>query len=97
MHPKKYDGNSYNRGDMDYSGRNRNRDSMGRYSREGGYSEEGSYRGGSSYARGGMGGMRGGYSRDGGDMKERLEEMMHEAKDPKEREAIKRCMRELDD
>ena len=25
------------------------------------------------------------------------EEMMHEAKDPKEREAIKRCMRELED
>ena len=95
-------GSSYD-DDMMYSerrgrGRNARRDSMGRYSREGGYSEEsGMYRGGSSYARGGMGGMRGGYSRDGGDMKERLEEMMHEATDPKEREAIKRCMRELDD
>lgn len=81
-----YAGGSYARG----RGRNARRDSMGRYSREGGYSENDMM-----YARDGR--MRGGYSRDGGDMRERLEEMMNEATDPKEREAIKRCMRELDD
>ena len=90
-------GTSYARG----RGRNAKRDSMGRYSSDGGYSEEGgSYRGGSSYARGGQGGNRGGYggySRDGGDMMERLEEMMEEASTPKQREAIKRCMHEIEE
>lgn len=84
-------GTSYARG----RGRNARRDSMGRYSRDGGYSETDMM-----YARDGRSGNRGGYggySRDGGDMRERLEEMMYEAKDPKEREAIKRCMRELED
>ncbi len=101
-------GTSYARG----RGRNARRDSMGRYSREGGYSEEGGSYGGGSYAggrggqggggnRGGQGGGRGGssyggYSRDGSDMMERLEEMMEEASTPKEREAIKRCMHEID-
>ena len=56
------------------------RDSMGRYSRDGGVS----YRGG----------MRGGYSRDDGKhyMMEQLEEMMEEAEKPAEKEALRRCM-----
>ena len=102
-------GTSYARG----RGRNARRDSMGRYSREGGYSEEGGSYGGGSYAggrggqggggnRGGQGGGRGGssyggYSRDGGDLMERLEEMMEEASTTKERETIKRWMHEIDE
>ena len=95
--------------DMMYSerrgrGRNARRDSMGRYASEG-YGEEGSsYRGGSSYemdgssyARGGQGGGRGGYSR--GDAKEhimdKLGTMMQDA-DPEQREALKKCMREIE-
>lgn len=100
-------GSSYARGGRG-RGRNAKRDSMGRYSSEGGYSEEGgSYAGGrggqgGGGSRGGQGGSRGGssyggYSRDGGDMMERLEEMMEEASTPKQREAIKRCMHELDE
>lgn len=98
------EGGSYARGGRG-RGRNARRDSMGRYSREGGYSEEGGSYGGGSYGGGSYAGGRGssrgglsyaGYSRDGSDMMERLEEMMHEASDPKEREAIKRCMRELE-
>lgn len=78
-------GTSYDGGSSYARGRMRaKRDSMGRYSRDSGYRDMG-------------GSYRGGYSRDGGDMMERLEEMMHEATDPKEREAIKRCMKELDD
>lgn len=92
-------GNSYARG----RGRNAKRDSMGRYSREDGYSEEGgSYRGLSydddmSYARGGMRGGRGGYSRDEGkdEMMSMLGEMMEDA-NPKERQALKECMRALE-
>lgn len=85
--------------------RNAKRDSMGRYSSDGG-----SYRGGSSYedgmsydsssyARGGQGGNRGGYSRD--DAKEHLmekaEEMLEMAQDTKERRAIEKFMQEIDD
>lgn len=68
-------GNSYARG--------RKRDSMGRYSRDGGM----------SYARGGRG-----YSRDGGKdhMMEQLEKMMDEAGTEKEREAIRRCIAQLE-
>lgn len=97
-------GSSYRRG----RGRNAKRDSMGRYSSEDGYSEEGSsYRGGSSYdddmsyARGGQGGRgqggRGGYSRDEATdwMMRELGSMMEDA-DPKQREALKKCMRELE-
>lgn len=89
-------------------GRNARRDSMGRYaSEEGGSSyEEGgsSYRGGSSYemdgssyARGGQGGGRGGYSRDDAKdhMMKKLGAMMEDA-DPKQREALKECMREIE-
>lgn len=75
------DGSSYARGRM-----RAKRDSMGRYSREGGYAEEG------------RGGRRGGYSyKDKDDMLEHLHEMMDEAGSTKEREAIKRCIRELEE
>ena len=69
-------GSSYARGRVRYA----KRDSMGRYSRDGGVS----YRGG----------MRGGYSRDEGKhyMMEQLEEMMEEAEKPAEKEALRRCM-----
>ena len=78
-------GTSYDGGSSYARGRMRaKRDSMGRYSRDSGYRDMG-------------GSYRGGYSRDGSDMRDRLEEMMHEATDPKEREALKRCMKELDD
>lgn len=88
-------GSSYD-DDMMYSerrgrGRNAKRDSMGRYSSDGGY-DGGSYRGGqggSSY--------EGDYSRHG--FKDfamsTLGEMMENA-DPKEREALKECMRAIE-
>ena len=65
------------------------RDSMGRYSRDGGRY---SYDDDMSYAR--SRGYRGGYSRDNGKhyMMEQLEEMMDESEKPAEREALKRCM-----
>ena len=71
-------GSSYARG----RGRYARRDSMGRYSRDGGMM----YRDGR--------GMRGGYSRDDGKhyMMEQLEEMMEEAEKPAEKEALRRCM-----
>lgn len=97
-------GESYARG----RGRNARRDSMGRYSREGGMTEEGgSYRGGSyegsSYRRGGRGG-RGGYSREGGysmadgidDMMEKAEEMLEEAETPEQKQAIHKFIKELE-
>ena len=87
---------SYEMGGMSYDddimyserrgrGRNARRDSMGRYSSEGG-----SYEGGSSYERGG-------YSRDEATdwMMRELGSMMEDA-DPKQREALKKCMRELE-
>ena len=93
-------GNSYDDG-MSYArgrgrGRNARRDSMGRYSREGG----GSYRGGSSYddgmsyARGG----RGGYSRDSAKehMIGRIEDMMEETDDPKTKRALERCVQAIE-
>ena len=85
-------GGTYMRGssyddDMMYSerrgrGRNAKRDSMGRYSSEGG-----SYERGASYDDG--------YSRAKDDMMSMLGEMMEDAS-PKEREALKKCMRELE-
>ena len=87
-------GSSYARG----RGRYAKRDSMGRYSRDGGMS----YDDDMSYARGGRmgnrGGMRGGYSRDDGKeyMMEQLEEMMEQAQKPAEREALKKCMQALE-
>ena len=84
-----YDG--YDRGTSYARGRGRyaKRDSMGRYSRDGGMS----YDDDMSYARGGRGGNRG-YSRDDGKayMMERLEDMMEDAEKPAEKEALRRCM-----
>lgn len=81
-----YDG--YDRGTSYARGRGRyaKRDSMGRYSRDGGMS----YDDDMSYARGG----NRGYSRDDGKeyMMERLGELMDEAKKPAEKEALRRCM-----
>ena len=80
-------GSSYARG----RGRYAKRDSMGRYSRDGGMSYDDDV----SYARGGrMGGMRGGYSRDDAKsyMIEQIEEMMETAEKPTEKEALRRCM-----
>ena len=89
------DGMSYARG----RGRNAKRDSMGRYSREGGsYDDNMSYERGSSYARGGRGGRSGGYSRADAEeeMIEKLEDLMHYAESPKKREAIKRCIMQIE-
>ena len=90
-------GTSYARG----RGRNARRDSMGRYSRDDGMS----YDEGSSYARGGQGGRGGnmggrmGYSRDGAKehLMDKAEEMLEMTHDPKERKAIEKFMRELED
>ena len=92
------DGSSYARGGRG-RGRNVRRDSMGRYSREGGSYRGGSYDVGMPYEGGNRGG-RGGYSREGGYsmddgkeyMMEQLEEMMEEAENPAEKEALRRCM-----
>lgn len=95
-------GSSYARG----RGRNARRDSMGRYSSDGGSYNDGmsyeggsSYRGGSSYARGGQGGNRGGYSRDGAKehLIEKAEEMYDMASDEKERRVIKHFIKQLED
>jgi hypothetical protein len=93
MHGSSYDD------DMMYSerrgrGRNAKRDSMGRYSSEDGmsyddYSEENSYRGGSPYRSGSS------YAEGKDRMMSRLGEMMENA-DPKEREALKECMRAIE-
>ena len=65
------------------------RDSMGRYSSDGDYSEDDDY----SERR-----MGRGYSRDEATdrMMTRLGEMMSETDDPKQRETLKKCMRELE-
>lgn len=84
----RYDGgNSYQRGRRG----NVRRDSMGRYSRDGGYD------GGSSYARGGHGGR--GYSRDDAmeEMREQLEEMESMAKDEKTRQMVQRWKRQIEE
>lgn len=86
-------GTSYARG----RGRNARRDSRGRYSSEGGMS----YRGDMSYARDGRMMNRGGrgYSRDGAKehLMDKAEEMLEMTHDPKERKAIEKFMRELDE
>ena len=88
-----YDDGMHREGGYSYArgrGRYAKRDSMGRYSRDGGMS----YDDDMSYARGGRGGNRGGYSRDDCKhyMMEQLEEMMEEAEKPTEKEALRRCM-----
>lgn len=87
-------GSSYD-DDIAYSerrgrGRNARRDSMGRYSSDGGSYDGGYYRGGSSYD--------GGYSRNEAKdwMMSQLGEMIEDAADPKEREALKECMRAIE-
>ena len=76
-------GNSYARGR-----RYAKRDSMGRYSRDGGYSEDDDY----SERRGR------GYSRDEATdhLMRQLGSMMSETDDPKQRETLKKWMRELE-
>lgn len=95
-------GTSYARGRRG----NVKRDSMGRYSRDG-YRMEG----GSSYDRDGTGRSArrsvthgeydrvGGYSRDDAkhDMIEDLRKMINEAESEKERDALRRCMRALEE
>lgn len=84
------DGSSYAR-DGRGRGRNAKRDSMGRYSSDGG-----SYRGGSSYD-GGMRGGSGGYSRDEG--KEEVMELLDEAMamaDSETKQKIHRFKKELE-
>ena len=84
-------GTSYDDG-MSYArGRNAKRDSMGRYSRDMMHHDDMSYERGASYARGG-------YSRADAteQMIEKLENMMHYAETPKEREAIKRCIMQIE-
>ena len=80
-------GTSYDRGTSYARGRGRyaKRDSMGRYSRDDGYMR-----------RDGRG-MRDGYSRDDGKayMMEQLEDMMADAENPAEKEALRRCMEAL--
>lgn len=83
------DGMSYD-GGTSYRGRKRDR--MGRYSREG------SYAGGNSYeGRGGNRGGNRGYSRaDAKDhMIGRLEDMMEETENPREKEAFKRFIESM--
>lgn len=77
-------GSSYRRG----RGRNARRDSMGRYSRDGGYY------GGEFYGR--TDGGR--YSRDDGKdhLMKTIREMMDDAKNEREREAYRKAMKELE-
>ena len=87
-------------GEEGYSERGRRRDSMGRYSRDGGMMGGWDMRGGHSYDDGGssyaMGGYRGGYSRgDGKDhMLHELGEMM-EGADHEQRRILERAMQEI--
>ena len=82
MYGVSYDDGMHREGGYSYARGRRyaKRDSMGRYSRDGGMS----YRGG----------MRGGYSREDGKeyMMESLEELMESATKPAEKEALRRCM-----
>ena len=85
-------GSSYARG----RGRYAKRDSMGRYSRDGGMS----YDDDMSYARGGNRGYsrEGGYSREDGKyyMMGELERLMEKASTHTEREALEKCMQALE-
>ncbi|MBQ6264877.1 MAG: hypothetical protein IJK60_05450 [Clostridia bacterium] len=77
----------------DYSRDNYSRN--GGYSREGGYSRD-NYSNGNSYRRDSMGRYARRYSRDGAEVKSRLEEMMNEAENDKEREAIRKAVTMLE-
>ena len=86
-----YDGMSY---------ANRNRDSRGRYSSEGGGSYRESYRGGNSNRGGNRGGgsSRRGYSRaDKSELIDELRELMNEASDNRSRMAIQQAIQEMED
>lgn len=78
-------------------GRNAKRDSMGRYSSDNGYSSGMSY----DYANDGY--SRDGYSRDGGysrdskHMVNQLRSMMQGVSDEKTRQAIERCINQIED
>lgn len=85
------DGN-YSR-DGGYSRDNYSRN--GGYSREGGYSRD-NYSNGNSYRRDSMGRYARRYSRDGAEVKSRLEELMNEAGSDKEREAIRKAVTMLE-
>ena len=96
------DGYSYADGDHDMSdysyargrGRNAKRDSLGRYSREGGYSSEGGY----SNARRGRY-SRGGYSYADSDKHEKIEMlrgMMNEVSTDEERRAINNIIKKME-
>jgi len=96
------DGYSYADGEHDMSdysyvrgrGRNAKRDSLGRYSREGGYSSEGGY----SNARRGRY-SRGGYSYADGDKQEKIEMlrgMMNEVSTDEERRAINNIIKRME-
>ena len=95
MYGTSYDGGSSYARDGRGRGRNAKRDRMGRYSSDDGMS----YDGGSSYARDGMRDSRMGYSRDGAKehLMDKAEEMLEMTHDPKERKAIEKFMRELED
>ena len=88
-------GTSYARG----RGRNARRDRMGRYSSDDGMS----YEGGQGGRGGNMGGNRGGSSYDMSydgakeHLMDKAEEMLEMTHDPKERRAIEKFMRELED
>lgn len=90
-----YDGDSYEDGNSMARGRGRNarRDSMGRYSSRGSYA-----RGDNNRGRGNRG-RSNNYSMDGDNEEfiEMLEGMMNEASDEKERMAIKRVMKMINE
>ncbi len=100
MYGTSYDGGSSYARDGRGRGRNAKRDRMGRYSSDDGMSYA---RDGRTTNRGGMrdnmGGSSYGMSYDGAKehLMEKAEEMLEMAHDPKERRAIEKFMRELDD
>lgn len=85
------DGRSYG-GDSSYArgrGRNARRDSMGRYSRDGGGSREGGYSREGSYRRG--------YSRDGKEeYVDQLRDMLRDAPDENTRQGIQRMIQQME-
>lgn len=101
MYEEYSEGDDYSQeGGMSYGGNSyarQNRDSRGRYSREGGYSNA---RGGRGGSRGGRGGSSraGGYSY-GDDSEEKVEllrEMMHEAGSEEERRTLQKLIRRME-
>lgn len=92
-----YGGEEWESMDGASGARYQRRDSIGRFSREGG-NRGGSYDGG-SYESGERGGNRGGNSRNGGSYgsaAEHLKAALREARTEDEREAIRRAMRDME-